>query len=58
MKYLILLVLLTGCGPDTPTPQRLTQNNELELIRYYDKDHGVICYRVSRNTGLSCLQIK
>jgi hypothetical protein len=52
MKLLLVAsLLLYSCGPSE------IQSGSLDLIRYTDKDHGVICYRVNTVEGLSCLQI-
>lgn len=63
MRYLVIvLLLLTGCEAKVRTQKEqvakvLDQGTrESELIRYEDKELGIVCYRARNFEGFSCLR--
>lgn len=58
MKNIILLlfaIVIAGCD-DHPAPQ--SESNTDSLIRYLDKENGVVCYQVSTfDSRLSCVKV-
>jgi hypothetical protein len=52
MKLLLVAsLLLYSCGPSE------VESGTSNLLRFSDKDHGVICYKVNGHQGVSCIQI-
>jgi type IV pilus biogenesis protein CpaD/CtpE len=58
MKFLLVLLLLVGCGQQDPKPSGAIpqETSEHELVRYEDKANGVVCYRVRMFEGIHCFQ--
>lgn len=54
MRLLVGLLILAGCVQN----QSEVIKGENDLLIYSDKNHGVICYRISGQDGISCLQIE
>lgn len=62
MRFLVIAsILLVGCSAEQhqqqPTAKVLDQGqDENDLIRYEDKELGVVCYRVRYFEGVSCVK--
>lgn len=58
MKILMVLLLFMLVSCERAPRQSATVQGQSDLLKYEDKENGVMCYRVAYTDGTSCVKVK